>query len=177
MKKQEGVIEVFVGMFIISITLIMISANSNLKSIKSINNFVSNGLISSNLASDIIDLDEFGKSRTIKISDPNKSFSLFEKTLRENLKLDDKNENKLIDNNINIDNFTIYNVKGNDIEVIQMKPIYSKYIVSGGVNKTYSPDGVLISSTSVYSKVSYKVKNMIGTIDRSNQCTTDISSI
>lgn len=173
MKKNKGSISYVVATIIITTIALLIATSFKMKKIEMIHNFVSNGLVSANLASDVINLDKFGLDRKINISNINNSYDLFYKALRINLGLDKKTD-RIVDNKVNVDNFTIYNVVGNDVDVIQVKPVYKEKLIKDGVGNIKTPNDIKIKATSVYSKVSYKVKGIIKEHNMSNQCTTDI---
>lgn len=173
MKKNKGSVSYVVATIIITTVALFIAINFKMKKIEMVHNFVSNGLISANLAADVVNLDKFGLDRKINISDINKAYDLFYKALSINLGLNKKTD-RIIDNKVNIDNFTIYNVIGNDIDKIQIKPVYKENLIKDGLGNVKTPNDIKIKSTSVYSKVSYKVKGIINEYNMSNQCTTDI---
>ncbi|CUQ30704.1 hypothetical protein [Clostridium baratii] len=176
MKKKKGAIEYFISTLIITTVILLIVTGLRVRKLDMINNFVSDGLVSANLASDIINLDKFGATREINISDSNNAYNLFYEALKTNLKLNKKsnNEDLIIDNKVNVDDFIIYNVTNNNVEVITIKPTYSRYVTK--LNNLKTPSGVTIKTTSVYSKISFKVKEILGEKKVSKACTTDITT-
>lgn len=163
LKKKKGTIEVFISSIVLLIIPMIIVMNIRLREIKLTKNFVEDGLVAANLASATIDLREYGTTHKIVNDNFTKSFDDYISSLKENLKLDNNlmpiNQN-LICSNITLDNFSIYNVNGNDIQVTTRSSdgsIINSTILNGfGTFKT--PDGVLIKSTTIYSKILFKIK-------------------
>lgn len=179
MRKKKGAIEYFTFSLLFITVCLFIVVGLRVRKIKLTNDFVSNGLVSANLAADVVNLDEFGKNREINITNVQNSYDLFSKALNKNLKLDKNfgsDESIIVNNKVNVDNFTIYNVKGKDVDVISIKPTYSKYTVNNGVGHLKTPNNVTIKATSVYSKISFSVKEILGEKKVSKECTTDITT-
>lgn len=169
MNKKEGSIPYVVAIVLLIFATGCFIANMRIQNAKVSHNHVNGALVAANLAAELVDLDRYANDRTIMIKDPDKSYEIFEKTLKSNIGL-----GKIIDNQVNIENFIIYDVEGNNVKVIKIKPNYSENIIYNGLNNTKTPSGVKINSTSIYTKVSYKVRSFIGEKTIYNECTTDV---
>lgn len=174
MRKKDGSIVYLMSAAIILIVGVFILMNVIIRRAAVVHNSVDNGLVAANLAAEIVDLDKFAEDRVIKIKDNEKSYEIFYNTLIKNLNLN--NDEKIIGNKVNIDQFTIYNVEGKNVRIINIKPAYSEKLVIGGIHNVRTPSGAKIDSTSIYSRISYKVKGFFKYNTLINQATTDIKA-
>ena len=120
---------------------------------------VEDALAASNLASAVIDLEEYGRTHTIWVKDPQSAFLLFKEALCYNLQLDEylnTTNREVIAGKVSVLDYIIYNVT-----------IYSldeKGLLRGmrtcKTGETMTPDGVMVESTTIYSKVSFSVKGL-----------------
>jgi hypothetical protein len=167
LKKKKGNMETFISYIALLMIPLILIMNIKLKQIKLTKNLVEDGLVASNLSAATIDLKEYGTTQQIINDDFSKSFNDYTISLKDNLKLDDNfqpiNNQGIICSKISIDNFTIYNVIGNDIQVISRSPDGSinNSTISNGAGVIKTPDGVLIKSTTIYSKISFKIKGYL----------------
>lgn len=162
--KKRGSLEVFTASLIFLTLVIITLLNIKLREIKIAKNFTEDGLVASNLAAATVDLKEYGTSNKIVNNDFNKSFNDYTTALKDNLKLDENYCSKipLISGKINIDKFKIYNVIGNNIEEISrdIDGSISEQTITNGVGTYKTPNGVLINSTTVYSKITFNIKGL-----------------
>lgn len=165
-KKKKGTIESFISsMIIISISLIILM-NLRLRIIKTTKSLVEDGLVASNLAAATIDLKEYGTSNNIVNNDFNKSFNDYCIALKDNLRLNNEfipTSNLLINSKIDIVNFTIYNVIGNNIYMTKREANGSivKTTYTDKVGSMKAPNGAIIKSTMVYSKIGFEIKGYL----------------
>jgi hypothetical protein len=124
--------------------------------------YVEDALAASNLASALIDIDEFGKSGKILIKDGSKSYDIYQEALRINLQLDEDGRSfyrELLVGSVKVIEYIIYNVVNGEIEIIVFSGDgYAEHIFPGIVGEIYTPDGVLVETTTIYSKISFAVK-------------------
>lgn len=174
MKKKKGTMEMFIASLSLMIVPMIIIMNLRLRELKITKNFIEDGLVASNLASATIDLKEYGTTHKIVNDDFSKSFQDYSIALKDNLNLDSNyipqktavsnyTMYNVVSSKVIIDNFIIYNVIGNDIQVVSRNPDGSNTtsIVTNGLGTYKSPDGVLIKSTTIYSRISFKVKGYL----------------
>lgn len=163
LKKKKGSIEMFISSTIFIIIALVVVMVVRLKVIKTTKSYVEDGLVASNLAAATIDLKEYGTTNNIINNDFEKSFNDYSTALKENLNLDSNfyPKNKiLINSEIKIVNFTIYNVVGNNIEMIKRESNGSitRQSYPGKVGIMKAPNGAIINSTMVYSKIGFELK-------------------
>lgn len=165
MKKEKGKIEFFISSIALSITSLLVLMGLRIEVIKTTKSFIDDGLVASTLASATIDLKEFGTTNNIINSDFSKSYNDFTKTLKTNLNLDNSfipKDDTLINSKVDVVDFIIYNVVGNDIYVLKKDEVgYSEqfYPNQKGIMKT--PNDVLITSTTFYSKIGFSLRGYL----------------
>lgn len=126
---------------------------------------VEDALAASNLASALIDLEEYGKSHRVIIREPENAFGVFREALCQNLQLDEElnaSDNDLIDV-FGISEYRVYNVYDDVVEVyiINGKGVLQEQY-SGRIGEIVTPDGVNVNSTTIYSKVSFETGGIAG---------------
>ncbi len=164
--KKDGISEGLIGIGATSLVIIFLLFLLKSKELTLTNDFVYDGLVFSNLAAATIDLKEYGSTNKIINNDFEKSFLEYRNSLKENLRIDDNlmpNKNSMINSKVTIEVFTIYNVDGNDIEMVkrQSNGNIIRHTYTNGVGNIYTPDGVLISSTTIYSRIGMELKGFM----------------
>ena len=77
-------------------------------------------LAASNLAAAVIDVEEYGISHRMQIRSPQEAYDRYQRAIVGNLNLNDRweCENKgLISGPVHVENFTVYNVSGSEVDV------------------------------------------------------------
>lgn len=163
LKKKKGSIEMFISSMIFIMIALVVVMMMRLKVIKLTKSYIEDGLVASNLASATIDLNEYGTTNKIVNNDFQKSFNDYCVALKDNLNLDNNftpKKKTLINSEVDIVNFTIYNVVDSDIEMIRRESNGSitrqSYPNKVGIMK--APNGATINTTMVYSKIGFELK-------------------
>ena len=123
-------------------------------------------LATSNLASALIDIEEYGTTGEIVINSPEEAFSIYKQALKINLQLDDNWGSKntaLISGPVEIAEYIVYNVKkeGVDIYCFSQDGKMQEINVSDA-SGLKTPDGMEIESTTVYSRIKFLVNGILG---------------
>lgn len=163
LKKKKGSIEMFISSIAFIMIALIVLMVVRLKVIKTTQSYVEDGLVASNLAAATIDLNEYGTTNNIINNDFQKSFNDYCIALKENLNLDSNfnpKNNTLINSKVEIINFTIYNVVGNNIEMTKREANGSitKQSYPNKVGIMKAPNGAVINTTMVYSKIGFELK-------------------
>ena len=179
MNKKEGssLVE-FTVIFTILFILILIVYAMRLSCIKSEAEMTHDDLLSSELAAyKEIDLDKLGRSDDLKLivfSDYNAAYNTFKEYLHYNLNLDENLNPKdkkfnFIKSRVNIEQFIIYNMEGNDIHRIILQEnnsggvnIVSDDLIKDGKDKTKTPCGKIVESTTLYAKIGFDIERIFG---------------
>lgn len=115
-----------------------------------------------------IDLDVLGQDGTLKISDPNAAFETFKKHLETNMKLD-FNLNGLAgsaaDGQVTIDEFTIYNVKDNSVDIWTYNSgthMFTESTADKSLNVVKTTDNSIVNNTSVHATIKFNTDILFG---------------
>lgn len=156
--------DIVTGMFWIFVVAIVILFGFKTTQFMVISAYVEDALAASNLASAVIDVKEYGKSHQIIIEDPTEAYGLFRTALCQNLQLDGylyPIEDSLLTSQLQIAEYRIYNVSEENVEVyIIGSEGVIKDCYSGKKGEVFTPDGICVTSTTVYSRVLFEVKGI-----------------
>ncbi len=152
------------GMFFVIIVLIVILFGFRITQYMVASAYVEDALAASNLASAVIDLEEYGKGGQIRIEDPEEAYLVYREALCHNLQLDEflntTNRDMLADKVI-IEAYHVYNVHDQLVEISIMDGTGRvKETQTGTKGQVYTPDGVCVENTTIYSKVVFAVKGI-----------------
>lgn len=179
--RRKGNIQIFIGMYMVVLLMILLSVQLQLRIFMAASTYMEDALAASNLASAVIDIREYGLSRVVKIKSPDDAFALYCESLRQNLSLDDNWESsrkELIYGRVEVLEYQIYNVVKNDITIYSYGPEGKDVqVILNGLGRVFTPDGVLVEATAVYSKIGFPVKGIFGIeMDARKEKTVDIVS-
>ena len=168
-----------VSMFLVLLVLIVILCGFRLTQYMLISDTVEDALAASNLASAVIDIKEFGKSHSIRIQDPEKAYMLYREALCHNLHLDEylnTTNQEIIASKVTIEEYIVYNVFETLVEIYVLDGNGQiKKCESGMVGQVFTPDGVCVETTTVYSRISFLVKGLFdGLLDTCKEKSVDI---
>lgn len=164
-KTEKGQVETAVGVFLLSLLTILVYAVFQAEAYRASAQYMEDALAASNLASAIIDVEEYGITRNMIIGDPILAFDRYCTALKGNLRLDDdwQCENKrLISGKVEITDYVIYNRVHDKIYAFRVgeKGVYESW--QGTVGSERAPNGAPVESTGVYSEISFPVKGVFG---------------
>ncbi|MBR5248768.1 MAG: hypothetical protein IKV27_07510 [Lachnospiraceae bacterium] len=180
-NKQAGKIEIFTEIYMVVLLMILLSVQLQIQTFLATSTYMEDALAASNLASAVIDIQEYGMTQVVKIKSPDNAFELYCEALKENLSLDDDWESKqkdLIYGQVEILKYEVYNVEKNNVTIYSYGTEGEEVrVIPNGLGSVYTPDGILVESTSVYSKIGFPVKGIFGVkIDARKDKTVDIVS-
>ncbi len=181
-RSSEGKVEIITGMYLLLFLTIILSAQIQMGFFMTAGTFMEDALAASNLASAVIDVQEYGISHTLQIAVPDDAYAIYRDALKVNLGLDENWEHgnkSLISGPITIQEYAIYNVKKQDvtIHVFSGNGGYSAWMVKDGLGKVETPDGTIVKSTSIYSRISFPIKGVLGmSVYADKEKTVDIVS-
>lgn len=178
-KKEQANVDVVAGIMLFLILVLTIFFGFRMTQYMITAAGVEDALAASNLASAVIDLEEYGKNHVICIKDENKAFQIFRESLICNLKLDENlnttNKNFLI-GQVFIKEYRIYNVRDGQVDVLVLNGLGEIIsYTSGKIGEVTTPDHVCVESTTIYSKITYQVEGLAGqNIDGEKEKSIDI---
>ena len=130
--------------------------------------YVEDALAAADLASALIDVEEYGRTHNILIADPQRAFGVYRDALYYNLALDEagySSRTELLAGRVQLEEYTIYNVLEQEIQITgfdgQGNCLRRDKAALGTVR---TPDGVLVEHTTVYSRVRFQVMGLQGNI-------------
>lgn len=164
--KEEGQASWVFGLFLMLFLAILLCMQLQVALYRESAMYMEDALALSNLASAVIDIEEYGITQKVLITDPEKAYERYCHALRENLGLDHNftaRNRKLISGQVEIQNYTIYNVAAGLVEVWQRDRDGTVSVWSGTIGNVQAPNGQMIEETGVYSEIMYPVEGFLGT--------------
>ena len=163
--RREGMIGFISGLFLVLFLAIVLCATLQVQSFQASALYLEDALAASNLASAVIDLEEYGISHVVRIADPLAAYQLYCEAVKGNLRINDQWEGSnraLISGTVTVESYIIYNVKGNGVTVHTVDNTGQLYSWQGLKGTVAAPDGQVVEYTSVYSEISFPVKGCFG---------------
>ena len=164
-RKHKGQIGCITALFLVIIICIVLAFELQVDLYTHVSSMVEDSLASANLAAAVIDIEQYGIDHRILIEDPDASFELWKDVFRTNLGLDaswEMADRNVISGPVDLTDYIVYNVDGNDVHIYRYGHSHSVQTVPGGLGTVESPDGKLIESTSIYSRVEFPVSGSFG---------------
>ena len=163
-KKDAGQVEWTGGLFFVLILAILMYTQLQLTAWQSTSAYIGDALAASNLASALIDVEEYGKTHKVLIKDAQEAYEIYRETIKTNLGLNEQwiCENQgIISGPVEIADYIIYNVDEGIVEMIRIggdgQVLERKSDIKG---KVWAPDGSFVENTGVYSELSFEVKGV-----------------
>lgn len=165
MQKDGGRAEWVTGMYFLLLLIILLCMQLDISLYTTAGAYIEDALAASNLASAVIDPEEYGISHTIRIADTHQAYQRYLRAVEGNLCLNANGkcqESGVIAGHVSVVNYTIYNVEAGDVTVWQMSEDGNTRTIKGKLGAVRAPNGQVIENTSVYSEISFPVKGMFG---------------
>lgn len=172
-ETEAGQLEWVTGLFLILFLGILLCGILQLDVFRASAAYLEDALAASNLASAVIDVEEYGISHAILIKDPDAAYEIYLSALQGNLNLDEAWEcpaRGLISGKVSVLNYTVYNVKNNGVEIYRYDENGQVQLSGGALGSVQSPDGKMIESTSIYSEITYPVRGIMGVEVQARKC-------
>lgn len=163
--KQKGIVDTVVSMFFLIFAVLLIAYMLQIYQFNATRTFTEDALAASNLASAVIDIQEYGITHNIVIADPQAAYETYKRALRTNMMLDDDwySQNTLaISGQVEILDYVVYNVVGQDVQITSFGQNPYITTITGGLGSVSAPNGIQIESTSVYSRITFPVEGILG---------------
>lgn len=166
--KDSGQVEWICGLFWVLILAIVMYTRLQIAAWQSTAVYLEDALAASNLASALIDLEEYGKTHKVLIRDEQRAFEVYRDALKVNLQLDEEwncANQELLMGPVEIIAYIIYNVDGDVVEIVQMnhdgQMVERRTAIKGSVT---APNGVVVEHTGVYSELKFAVSGFPGMV-------------
>lgn len=164
-STERGQVEWVTGLFFLLFLGILLCAALQMDIFRSSSRYLEDALALSNLASAVVDVEEYGISHRLVIDDPLQAYRRYQEAVKGNLNLDENWECPAVDiisGPINILCYAVYNVSGNDVEVSHFDENGLLTQWKETLGGSTAPNGIPIESTGVYSEISYQIKGLFG---------------
>lgn len=162
-KKNKGINEFIYPMFLLLLTILLIYFTTTNQLLMSAAIEIDDSLMSSTLASASINVKNENKMDTATLKALEKSYIIFENSLKENLSLGhdmtslpNSSYKFIIDGKIVVEEYILYKVHQGNI-YISAKNVGPNVTIKG-IGDVFSPRGDLITADAIYSKISFNIK-------------------
>ncbi len=165
-KRSGGQVDIVSSMFFFTILLVTILFAFRTNQYMVTGAYVEDALAASNLASAVIDFEEYGKSHRIRIPNPQEAFGRYREALVRNLHLDDylnTTNREIICSKVDIKQYIVYNVHEENVAWVEVNE--QGRIIAQGEGKrgmVFTPNSVLVENTTIYSKIGFCVEGFMG---------------
>ena len=169
---DRGQAEWAAGLFMILFLAILLCGELQIDAYRASSQYLEDALAASNLASAVIDVEEYGISGLLQIKDPAQAFELYQEALKENLGLDEgwQSSNKsLISGSVKVEQYIVYNVRGKQVSVHALTMDGEMEDSVGILGELRAPNGILIESTGIYSEISFPVEGFLGVLAQAHK--------
>lgn len=164
-STENGQVGWIAGYWFLVFLALLLCACTQLAIYKSSVHYIEDGLAASNLAASVMDVVTYGKTGEIIIDDETAAYDRFCDALKANLNLDENwksNNSERIRGAVQVEEVIIYCVQNRTIHA----SIYRQGTYVGKMDyplgSVSAPNGKIIESTGIYSRVSCKVKGYLG---------------
>lgn len=162
--RQKGNIEWAAGLFFLLFLMIVLCTQLQMSMYRSTSLYLEDALAASNLASAVIDMEEYGISHTVRIGNPQEAYSRYVHAVKQNLNLNDDWEcaNKaLISGAVSVTKYIIYNVEETTVHVYELDNGRVR-TWEGTPGHVTAPNGIAVEETGIYSELSFPVNGLFG---------------
>lgn len=164
-RKEKGTVDLIASMMFFLILVLAIFFGFRVTQYMVTAAGVEDALAASNLASAVIDIEEYGKSHRIQIKDTDRAFAIYREALCVNLKTDaylNTTNQDFLAGQVEIIEYIIYNVRDEQI-YIQKRNGNGEVVEEYQANKgtVYTPDGVCVEETTIYSRIGFWVEGLM----------------
>ncbi len=166
LDTERGQVSWVFGLFLLLFLSILLCMQLQIALYRESAMYMEDALALSGLASAVIDVEEYGITQKVRITDPEGAYERYCHALKENLGLDDMfyaGNRKLISGQVTIQQYILYNVAGERVEVWQKDADGQIQEWEGTLGEVKAPDGQYIEHTGVYSEITYFVEGFMGT--------------
>lgn len=162
-KKRKGELATFTMVYVLLFFVATAAFALQIRQYISLKTHTEDALAASNLASAVIDIQEYGINHNLIIKDPDQAYGIYQDALKINMNLNDQWENPtgLISGPVQVVQYIVYNVRGSEVEVNSFGDGLN-YSLIENLGSATAPNGQVIESTSVYSRISYQVGGYFG---------------
>ncbi len=165
LSRSEGKITYIVPLFWVLFFLVLVVYYIQIHLYEAISTYTEDALAASSLASAVIDIQEYGITHEIIVESPDYAYEIYQKALKINMGLDANWMRENLDpisGKVEVLDYIVYNVNGRDVYVYRYGESQSEMYIADGLGSVAAPNGQLIESTSIYSRITFPVDGAFG---------------
>lgn len=165
LKRDKGNAEWLMGMFFLLLLAILLCMQLEISLYATAGASLEDALAASNLASAIVDLEEYGTTHVVRIPDVRTAYERYRQAVQGNLGLDEDWEASglgVIAGRVRVVKYSIYNVTEENVTVWDMDEEGGVTVRQEHLGSVYAPSGQKIEHTSVYSEIAFPVRGLFG---------------
>lgn len=167
--KKGGQIGGITGLFLTLFLGVMLCAVLQLEHYRAVSLYLEDALAASNLASAVVDVQEYGISHSIWIARPEEAYEIYQWAVRGNLNLNEAWEGQagsLVQGPVSIVRYIVYNVRGNEVTVYHFDADGRLTQWQEILGNVAAPNGIPVENTSVYSEIAFDTEGLLGIVTR-----------
>lgn len=164
-KAADGQTGWAAGLFFLLLLAVFLRSFQQIEAYRAAALYLEDALALSNLASALVDVEEYGISHRILVENPDEAYARYKWAVKGNLNLDDAwigHEGGFITGTVRLINYTIYNVYDDTVIIYQYDGIGPVAQWQEKLGEAAAPDGRRIEATSVYSEIAFRLKSFPG---------------
>lgn len=164
-KAQSGQVELAAGMFFILFLALFMHMLLQIDMFRAAAGYMEDALAASNLASAVIDVEEYGISHNVVIDNPILAYERYCYALKENLNLNEEwrcANGKMIGGPVRIEEYIVYNCADGKVEAYQVNESGVIAQWGGAEGEVAAPNGIIVENTGVFSAVSFETEGFLG---------------
>lgn len=165
-KAAQGQVGWSAGLFLLLFLAVFLRSLMQLELYRAVSLYLEDALAASNLASAVVDVEEYGISHEILIEDPDSAYERYKWAVKENLNLDGAwmgRPGGLVQGPVRIANYTVYNVREDMVSIYSYDENGQAAKWRQSLGSVTAPNGKAVVATSVYSEIRFRVKGFLGT--------------
>ena len=154
-----------VGLQFLLLLCIVVAAQFQIGVLGEVSQNMEDALAASNLASAVIDIEEYGISHKMIIRDFDQAYAVYCEALKGNLGLNEmwERESPLMSaGKVRVECYILFNVYDNLVHVRGLDENGNRYEYTGDVGRVTAPNGAVIEQTAIYSEISFPVRGLGG---------------
>lgn len=163
--REDGQAGGMAGLFLTLFLGVMLCALLQLEHYRAASLYLEDALAASNLASAVMDVQEYGISHTILIAQPQEAYQTYLWAVRGNLNLNDAWEGQagsLVQGLVSVEKYIVYNVRGDEVTVYCFDRNGQMTQWQESLGNVAAPNGIPVDSTSVYSEIAFETEGLFG---------------
>lgn len=159
MKRESGQVNWVVGLFLLLFIAVLLMTTIQSQRFRATALYTEDALAASNLASALVNLEEYGISHRVLIAEPWEAYECYQRTLKENLNLNEEWQGageSVVSGVVTVENYIVYNVDGEKVLIYRFGA-EGESVWEERLGSVTAPNGIPIQNTSVYSEISFLV--------------------